>query len=187
MEWQARGINSIGGVPNVGKLDRRSRKLLLISQANLNRVGSACESGRRIIDIQALASNSEEIAAGAASNARQENSNSRILRIRRIVVLQQTRFVTTRSDIHPSHNRVRISRIDQRCRKNRIDTCLLVGTVVTSRQQVSVRIQDLDHSIQGIPSAIDVEPNFGSSRCNKAINVLVVRFAQNAVNDVTQG
>ena len=63
---------------------------------------------------------------------------------------------------------------------------MLVGAVIASNQQVSIRIQHLDDRIQRKACAVHVEPNLCAGGTNEAVYVLIVCVAEDTADRKAQ-
>ena len=63
---------------------------------------------------------------------------------------------------------------------------MLRGAVIAACDEVTVGIEDFDDGVEGDFGRIDIDPNFRSSGCNKAEEVLVGGFAENTLNNKSE-
>ena len=177
MNRLTRNLNAVGCESNVTVLNSGSREFIFLLQSNLHLIDATCQTVRdltvalkvgsrsRRCRINVAAANSDPIAATDTRRARQHNSESRIERIGRIVVVAEVlrEVKTVGLDV------ARCGRKDL----PGIDPGFFIVVVIRLGLNHAVRVNQFNNGVKTMSRPIDVDPDLAASHSGEAVNVYI--------------
>ncbi len=164
MNHLATDIYPGGRIANVGIADRGTWHLVDFAQANLQLVAAVGEPAVKVAQIRTAAAYSYVVERWlAAHGTRQDQPQAGVARIRRegIFALQERRLLQ-----HVGQ--------DQRLSKNQLRLIGFGERIIGACQNSTIRSDQLDHGVQRMLGAVNVDPDLGPRIRSKTVYVAVV-------------